>query len=116
MMEFCNEQTILFSLLNGSYKTTTYNGAKSKFSEHFIKTEKLSLDFGRKYPQLFSWKQKGDYADLFDFTEEEVFIHCRNPDTSIHICLAISGTTQYRRDCRFLTKRRPERPPETPKW
>jgi uncharacterized protein (UPF0332 family) len=62
---------VLALLLNGNYRTTTHNGAKSKFSEHFIKTEKLSLDFGRKYSQLFSWRQKGDYADLFAFTEEK---------------------------------------------
>ena len=24
------------------------------------------------YSQLFTWRQKGDYADLFDFTEEKV--------------------------------------------
>ncbi len=24
------------------------------------------------YSQLFTWRQKGDYTDLFDFTEEKV--------------------------------------------
>lgn len=59
-------------LLKEGYQSTTHNGVKTQFSEHFIKTGNFSLDIGKTYAQLFTWRQKGDYADLFDFTEEKV--------------------------------------------
>jgi uncharacterized protein (UPF0332 family) len=59
---------LLYSELNPS----THNGAKSNFNEHFIKTERIPIEFGKIYSQLFTWRQKGDYDDLFDFNEEKV--------------------------------------------
>lgn len=59
-------------LLNSDFKTTTHNGTKSLFSEHFIKPGIFPEEIGKIYSQLFTWRQKGDYADLFDFTEEKV--------------------------------------------
>lgn len=59
---------LLFSELN----PTTHNGAKSNFTEHFIKTGRISKEFGKMYSQLFTWRQKGDYDDLFDFDREKV--------------------------------------------
>ncbi len=64
--------TVIALLLNENFKTTTHNGVKSIFSEQFIKKNIISQEFGKKYSQLFTWRQKGDYADLFDFTEEKV--------------------------------------------
>jgi len=63
---------VIALLLKKDYKTTTHNGVKSIFSEHFIKKNIISKEFGKRYSQLFTWRQKGDYADLFDFTEEKV--------------------------------------------
>ena len=51
-------------LINDGINPTTHNGAKSKFSEHFILTNKVSKDLGKTYSQLFTWRQKGDYDDL----------------------------------------------------
>lgn len=59
---------LLFSELN----PTTHNGAKSSFTEHFIKSERIPKEFGKIYSQLFTWRQKGDYDDLFDFDREKV--------------------------------------------
>lgn len=59
-------------LFNENHKTTTHNGVKSIFSEQFIKKNIISQELGKRYSQLFTWRQKGDYADLFDFTEEKV--------------------------------------------
>lgn len=50
----------------------THNGAKSSFSENFIKTGLIDKKYGKIYSQLFTWRQKGDYADLFDFDSEKV--------------------------------------------
>lgn len=59
-------------LLYTDLKPTTHSGAKSNFSEHFVLTKKIPLELGKIYSQLFTWRQKGDYDDLFDFDEEKV--------------------------------------------
>jgi uncharacterized protein (UPF0332 family) len=59
-------------LLHSDLRPTTHNGAKSNFSEHFIKNGIIPKEFGKMYSQLFTWRQKGDYDDLFDFSEDKV--------------------------------------------
>jgi uncharacterized protein (UPF0332 family) len=59
-------------LLKSDINPTTHNGAKTYFSKHFIKTGKISTELGKTYSQLFTWRQKGDYDDLFDFEEKIV--------------------------------------------
>jgi len=63
---------VIALLLKENHNTTTHNGVKSIFSEYFIKKNIISQEFGKRYSQLFTWRQKGDYADLFDFNEEKV--------------------------------------------
>jgi uncharacterized protein (UPF0332 family) len=63
---------VMALLLKSDIKPTTHNGAKSNFTQHFIKTTIISKDFGKLYSQLFTWRQKGDYDDLFDFDKEKV--------------------------------------------
>jgi len=63
---------VMALLLKYDFHPTTHNGAKHHFSEHFIKSGKISKDLGKSYSQLFSWRQKGDYDDLFDFDREKV--------------------------------------------
>jgi len=63
---------VIALLIKSNYKTNTHNGVKSYFSEHFIKTNIISKDLGKIYSQLFTWRQKGDYDDLFDFEKEKV--------------------------------------------
>jgi len=59
-------------LLSKDLSPTTHNGVKQKFSEHFIKEELIPKEFGKMFSQLFTWRQKGDYDDLFDFDKEKV--------------------------------------------
>lgn len=59
-------------LLDSDLKPTTHNGAKSNFSDYFIKTGKIDSKYGKMYSQLFTWRQKGDYDDLFDFDKDKV--------------------------------------------
>ena len=66
---------VMALLLDLDLKPTTHNGAKSNFSEYFIKTGKLDTKYGKMYSQLFMWRQKGDYDDLFDFDKEKVIIY-----------------------------------------
>ncbi len=59
-------------LLKFDFNTGTHNGTKTIFSKHYIKTGIISAEFGKIYSQLFTWRQKGDYDDLFDFEEKIV--------------------------------------------
>ncbi len=59
-------------LLKADLKSTTHNGAKSAFSENFIKNDIIPKEYGKIYSQLFTWRQKGDYDDLFDFESTKV--------------------------------------------
>lgn len=59
-------------LLKSSLKPTTHKKVKAAYSEYFIKTGKVPKEFGKIYSQLFTWRQKGDYDDLFDFDKEKV--------------------------------------------
>jgi uncharacterized protein (UPF0332 family) len=63
---------VMALLLKKGFRPATHNGTKTNFTEHFIKTQKVDKKFGILYSQLFTWRQKGDYDDLFDFTEENV--------------------------------------------
>ena len=63
---------VMALLLFSDLKPATHNGAKSNFTEHFIKTARIPKEFGKIYSQLFTWRQKGDYDDLFDFDEAKV--------------------------------------------
>ncbi len=63
---------VIALLLDSDFKPTTHNGAKSNFSEFFIKSGKIDSRYGKIYSQLFTWRQKGDYDDLFDFQKDKV--------------------------------------------
>lgn len=63
---------VIALLLKSDIKATTHNGVKSNFSEYFIKTGIISKDLGKIFSQLFTWRQKGDYDDLFDFEKDKV--------------------------------------------
>jgi uncharacterized protein (UPF0332 family) len=63
---------VMALLLNSDIKPATHNGTKSNFTQYFIKTSIISKDFGKLYSQLFTWRQKGDYDDFFDFDKEKV--------------------------------------------
>ena len=63
---------VMALLLDIGVNPTTHNGAKSNFSKYFIKTAEIPMEFGKIYFQLFTWRQKGDYDDLFDFDKSKV--------------------------------------------
>lgn len=63
---------VMALLLESDLNPATHNGAKSNFSKHFIITNKIPKELGKMYSQLFTWRQKGDYDDLFDFDKDKV--------------------------------------------
>jgi uncharacterized protein (UPF0332 family) len=50
----------------------SHSGTKSQFSLHFIKTGKFEKKFGQLFSELFDWRQKGDYDNIFDYDKESV--------------------------------------------
>ena len=63
---------VMALLLQSDLMPSTHNGTKSNFTLHFIKTGIIAKEYGKLFSQLFVWRQKGDYDDLFDFNEEKV--------------------------------------------
>jgi len=60
--------------------TKSHTSTKSQFSMHFIKTGQLDKKYGRLLSQLFDWRQKGDYENVFDYNKEVVeplFFHVK---------------------------------------
>lgn len=50
----------------------SHSGVKSQFSLYFIKTGKLDKKYGKLLAELYDWRQKGDYENLFEFDSESV--------------------------------------------
>ncbi|GHB71933.1 HEPN domain-containing protein [Persicitalea jodogahamensis] len=59
-------------LFQSGLSTKTHTGVKTSFFLQYIKTDKISVELGKVYSDLFDSRQKGDYGDIWDFTEEEV--------------------------------------------
>ncbi len=54
-------------LLKHNIEVKTHDGARLQFGLHFVKTGLIEIRFGKLYTQLFDFRQKGDYGDMFDF-------------------------------------------------
>ena len=54
-------------LVFNEIQTKSHSSTKSQFSLHFIKTGKLDKKYGRLLSELFDWRQKGDYENIFDY-------------------------------------------------
>ncbi len=80
---------VMALLLYSDLKPTTHNGAKSNFSEYFIKTGKIDKEYGKIYSQLFTWRQKGDYDDFFDFEKDKVVPYFKPVNQLISIIISI---------------------------
>jgi len=51
----------------------SHDGLKTKFLQHYIKTNKIDVEFGKLYSRLIDWRQESDYSVYVDFSEEDVF-------------------------------------------
>jgi len=55
---------------------------------HYIKTGKLDKKYGRLLSQLFDWRQKGDYENIFDYDHEiSISKPERSGDPAVGFCL-----------------------------
>jgi uncharacterized protein (UPF0332 family) len=59
-------------LINDNIKTTSHVGTKIKFSELYIKENKIDKKYGKLYSLIFEKRHKGDYDDFIDYEEETI--------------------------------------------
>lgn len=59
-------------LLHKHILAKSHSGVIGQFSEHIVRNGILSIEDFRVYAKLLSWRSKGDYNDLFDFSREDV--------------------------------------------
>ncbi len=60
-------------LVKNEIYAQTHSGIRNQFSLHFIKTMILDKKHGRLFSELFDWRQKGDYGNMFDFDKKTVY-------------------------------------------
>ncbi|HLP75130.1 MAG TPA: HEPN domain-containing protein [Bacteroidales bacterium] len=63
---------VIAFLLKKGLDIRSHDGARIKFSDEFIKTGLIDLNLGRLFNRLSDYRNKGDYADLFDFDQVTV--------------------------------------------
>lgn len=59
-------------LVLNEIQTKSHSATKSQFSRYFVKTGKFDKKYGQLLSELFDWRQKGDYENLFDYDYESV--------------------------------------------
>jgi uncharacterized protein (UPF0332 family) len=59
-------------LVLNEIQTKSHSATKSQFSLHFVKTGKFDKKYGRLLSELFDWRQKGDYENMFDYNSDLV--------------------------------------------
>lgn len=59
-------------LINNNITTKSHSATKSQFSQYFIKTGILDIKYGKLLSELYDWRQKGDYDNIFDYEADSV--------------------------------------------
>ena len=59
-------------LLHRHITAKSHAGIIGQFSENVVRTGEISIEDFRVYSKLLNWRTKGDYSDLYDFTQEDV--------------------------------------------
>ncbi|MGB7392947.1 MAG: HEPN domain-containing protein [Pricia sp.] len=63
---------VIALLLDSEIETRSHQGARAQFGLHFIKTGLIDKKHGKLYFKLYDFRQKGDYGDFYDHTEDIV--------------------------------------------
>ena len=59
-------------LVMNEIQTKSHSSTKSQFSLNFVKTGKFDKKYGKLLSELFDWRQKGDYENIFDYDNDSV--------------------------------------------
>ena len=60
-------------LIYNNHSAQTHSGVIRLFGLHFISKNLISKDLSKFYSKLFEMRQTGDYDDLYNLTEEDVY-------------------------------------------
>lgn len=52
--------------------TKSHTSTKGQFSLYFVKTGKMDKKYGKLLSELYDWRQKGDYENIFDYNADSV--------------------------------------------
>jgi uncharacterized protein (UPF0332 family) len=63
---------VIALLLKNDLEPRSHSGVRTKLSEMYIKTGKIDPKFGKLFSDLYDYRQKGDYGDLYDYDENTV--------------------------------------------
>ena len=58
--------------INDGLQVKRHKGSHALFSQHFVKTGRLPLEYGRFYNTLQSLREKSDYNCFYDVDEQDV--------------------------------------------
>lgn len=72
-------------LLSRHLSASTHAGFVRMIGLHFIKTGVIDSKYSRLINDLFHNRQTGDYDDIFDLTEEDVYPHIAEVEELIKI-------------------------------
>lgn len=59
-------------LVKNEIITSTHTGLRTQFSLQFVKTGIMDKKYGALLAELYDWRQKGDYDNVFDYNSESV--------------------------------------------
>lgn len=59
-------------LVLNDIQTKSHSATKSNFSLLFVKPGKFDKKYGRLFSELFDWRQRGDYENIFEYDNESV--------------------------------------------
>ncbi len=59
-------------LVLNEIQTKSHSATKTQFSLYFVKTGKFDKKYGKLLSELFDWRQKGDYENIFDYDNDSV--------------------------------------------
>ncbi len=52
--------------------STKHTGIRALFDQHYIRTGRLPVPYGRLYRSLFDFRQESDYGDRITYTQQDV--------------------------------------------
>ena len=59
-------------LVMNEIQTKSHSATKSQFSMYYVKTGKFDKKYGKLLSELFDWRLKGDYENIFDYDNDSV--------------------------------------------
>jgi hypothetical protein len=59
-------------LLTKNLSASKHSGVRALFNKEFVKTEKVRVDMGKFFGQMFDFRQKSDYGDFVQFEKDKV--------------------------------------------